>query len=73
MSTLDQMPARNYSTSEDWIMAHDHTFDCKQCGAHLDSQEELNKHIRDRHTAQAQSASGSYDSSTDRSRRDSAE
>ena len=35
-------------------MAHDHTFDCRQCGAHLDSQEELNQHIRDRHSQQAQ-------------------
>jgi hypothetical protein len=35
-------------------MAHDHTYDCRQCGAHLDSQEELNRHIRENHSAQAQ-------------------
>jgi len=34
-------------------MAHDHSFDCRQCGAHLDSQEELNRHIRENHSAQA--------------------
>ena len=34
-------------------MPHDHTYDCRLCGAHLDSQQELNKHNRECHTAQA--------------------
>lgn len=40
-------------------MAHDHTFDCRICGAHLDSQQELNKHNRECHTAQAESSNPS--------------
>ena len=43
-------------------MAHDHTFDCRVCGAHLDSQQELNKHNRECHTAQAQSGDQSSSS-----------
>lgn len=35
-------------------MPHDHTYDCRICGAHLDSQQELNKHNRECHSAQAQ-------------------
>jgi hypothetical protein len=35
-------------------MEHDHTYDCRLCGAHLDSQQDLNKHNRECHTAQAQ-------------------
>ena len=34
-------------------MAHTHEFDCKQCGAHLDSRQELDQHVRDKHTAQS--------------------
>jgi hypothetical protein len=34
-------------------MAHTHEFDCRICGAHLDSREELDKHARTEHTAQA--------------------
>lgn len=30
-------------------MAHTHEFDCKACGAHLDSREELDRHTRERH------------------------
>ena len=33
-------------------MAHDHSFDCRQCGAHLDSQQELNEHNRNEHSIQ---------------------
>ena len=40
-------------------MAHDHSYDCRQCGAHLDSQEELNRHIRENHSAQAGQSPGS--------------
>jgi hypothetical protein len=40
-------------------MAHDHSFDCRQCGAHLDSQEELNRHMREKHSAQGQSSNQS--------------
>ncbi|MGH7617231.1 MAG: hypothetical protein ACREPM_08395 [Gemmatimonadaceae bacterium] len=50
-------------------MAHDHTFDCRQCGAHLDSQEELNRHIRETHSAQAQSSGSSQSSSNPSSKR----
>lgn len=38
-------------------MPHDHTYDCRLCGAHLDSQQELNKHNRECHTVQADSES----------------
>ncbi len=43
-------------------MAHDHSYDCRQCGAHLDSQEELNRHIRENHSAQAGQSPGSSQS-----------
>jgi hypothetical protein len=42
---------------EESTMAHDHSFDCRQCGAHLDSQDELNRHIRENHSAQSKSGS----------------
>jgi hypothetical protein len=45
-------------------MAHDHTYDCRQCGAHLDNQEELNRHIRENHSAQAQQSGSSQQSSS---------
>ena len=32
-------------------MAHTHEFDCKQCGAHLDSRQELDEHTREKHPA----------------------
>jgi len=40
-------------------MAHDHSYDCRQCGAHLDSQDELNRHIRENHSAQTKSSGSS--------------
>lgn len=40
-------------------MAHTHEFDCKVCGAHLDSREDLDKHNREKHTNQAQSGQSS--------------
>jgi hypothetical protein len=43
-------------------MAHDHSFDCRQCGAHLDSQDELNRHIRENHSAQTKSGSSQQQS-----------
>ena len=46
-------------------MAHTHEFDCRICGAHLDSQQELDKHKRAKHTVQA-SASDSSESSASR-------
>jgi hypothetical protein len=33
-----------------------HEFDCKQCGAHLDSRDELDRHNRDNHGQQAGSS-----------------
>jgi hypothetical protein len=50
-------------------MAHDHSFDCRQCGAHLDSQDELNRHMKDKHSAQAQSSGSSQQSSSNQSPR----
>ncbi len=38
-------------------MAHTHEFDCKQCGAHLDSREELDRHNREKHRDQDSSSS----------------
>lgn len=37
-------------------MAHTHEFDCRVCGAHLDSQRELDEHTKKQHTTQASSA-----------------
>jgi len=28
---------------------HTHEYDCRICGAHLDSQNDLNQHMRERH------------------------
>ena len=39
-------------------MPHTHEFDCKICGEHLDSQNELDEHNRDEHPPQ-QSFGGS--------------
>jgi len=53
-------------------MAHTHEFDCKICGAHLDSREELEQHRKKQHTAQASSPSNpnvnASDSGLDRSK-----
>jgi hypothetical protein len=38
-------------------MAHTHEFDCRVCGAHLDSKRELDEHTKKEHTSQASSAS----------------
>jgi hypothetical protein len=40
-------------------MAHTHEFDCRVCGAHLDSQRELDEHTKKQHTAQASASSAS--------------
>ena len=40
-------------------MAHTHEFDCKICGAHLDSRQDLDKHNREKHANQAQSGQSS--------------
>jgi hypothetical protein len=40
-------------------MPHNHEFDCKQCGAHLDSRQDLDKHMREKHTAQVGQAGDS--------------
>jgi hypothetical protein len=31
-------------------MPHTHEFDCRVCGAHLDSKDELARHTREQHT-----------------------
>jgi hypothetical protein len=38
-------------------MAHTHEFDCKVCGAHLDSSEELAQHTKKQHSQTASSSS----------------
>jgi hypothetical protein len=38
-------------------MAHTHEFDCRVCGAHLDSQKELDEHTQKEHAQQASSSS----------------
>lgn len=50
-------------------MAHTHEYDCKACGAHLDSREELDRHNRQYHSGgtqndQSRSASSSSGSSS---------
>jgi hypothetical protein len=32
---------------------NDSDFECRQCGAHFDSREQLDRHTRQQHTAQA--------------------
>lgn len=39
-------------------MAHTHEFDCKVCGAHLDSRQELDKHNKDNHMSASTGQSG---------------
>jgi hypothetical protein len=42
---------------------NDEDFECRQCGAHFDSRDQLDRHTRQQHTAQAGSSqSGSSDS-----------
>jgi hypothetical protein len=50
-------------------MAHTHEFDCKACGAHLDSREELDRHNREKHTGGAQSGQSGRQSGMDSSSR----
>lgn len=40
-------------------MAHTHEFDCRVCGAHLDSQKQLDEHNQKEHGRQANSSSSS--------------
>ena len=44
-------------------MAHTHEFDCKVCGAHLDSRQDLDKHNREKHASGAQSGQSNMSSS----------
>jgi len=44
-------------------VAHTHEFDCKVCGAHLDSSQELDKHNRDNHSSNAQTGQSGFGSS----------
>ena len=36
-------------------MAHTHEFDCRVCGAHLDSRNELEEHTREKHPSKVSS------------------
>jgi hypothetical protein len=44
-------------------MAHTHEFDCRVCGAHLDSRNELEQHTREKHPAKSAGAGGQSGSS----------
>ena len=44
-------------------MEHTHEFDCKVCGKHLDSRQELDKHNRENHASNAQSGQSGMSSS----------
>ena len=44
---------------QEHFMAHTHEFDCKICGEHLDSRQDLDKHNREKHSNQAQSGQSS--------------
>jgi uncharacterized membrane protein YvbJ len=41
---------------ETHMAQNDHDFECRQCGAHFDSREQLDRHTRQQHTAQAGSS-----------------
>jgi hypothetical protein len=45
-------------------MAHTHEFDCKVCGAHIDSRQDLERHTREKHSNSAQSGQSSVSSSS---------
>jgi hypothetical protein len=47
-------------------MAHTHEFDCRQCGAHLDSREALDKHNRENHSRNAQAGGDATERDTAR-------
>jgi hypothetical protein len=47
---------------------NDQDFECRQCGAHFDSRDQLDRHTRQQHTAQAGSSQSG--SSSDSGRRD---
>ena len=38
---------------ETHMAQNDQDFECRQCGAHFDSREQLDRHTRQQHTAQA--------------------
>ncbi len=44
----------------------DRDFECRQCGAHFDSREQLDRHTRQQHTAQA-GGSSNYGRNQDQS------
>jgi hypothetical protein len=47
---------------------NDQDFECRQCGAHFDSRDQLDRHTRQQHTAQAGSSQSG--SSSDSGRRE---
>lgn len=48
-------------------MAHTHEFDCKLCGAHLDSKQELDRHNQEHHARNASGGSNISSRSSDSS------
>lgn len=52
-------------------MAHTHEFDCKVCGAHLDSRQELDRHNREKHPSGSQSDQSGMSGTSSRSSNDS--
>ena len=49
-------------------MPHTHEYDCKICGAHLDSKQELDDHRKENHSSQQAGESGSKSSSSSSNR-----
>ena len=45
---------------------NDHDFECRQCGAHFDSRDQLDRHTRQQHTAQAGSSQSGSSSDSGR-------
>ncbi|MFL5612541.1 MAG: hypothetical protein ACJ796_02640 [Gemmatimonadaceae bacterium] len=45
-------------------MAHTHEFDCKACGMHLESREELDRHNREKHAGATQSGQSNVGASS---------
>ncbi len=46
---------------------NDQDFECRQCGAHFDSRDQLDRHTRQQHTAQAGSSQSGSSSDSGRS------
>ena len=45
-------------------MAHTHEFDCKVCGAHLDTRQDLDQHNREKHPNQTRTGQSNINSAS---------